>query len=178
MAPATQDIVIPIGTQVYKPSTSVSPQVIFQTTATVTMYIGTTEVEAPVQCIDVGPAGNVAADTIISLQTGAVEISEVTNENATTGGSANETDAELRVRFKNTIFRNVAGTKYQYLALAIASRFANKANVIGPISRFVEYLQIANNTPSGGQTGAISQIPYSQYTYPFDYYLHQWRSIE
>jgi uncharacterized phage protein gp47/JayE len=174
---ATQDLLIPAGTQVMKPATRVSPQVTFRTTASVTMFTGTTEVEAPIQSIVIGPAGNVAASTITSIQTGASEISEIENENATTGGTSDETDAQLRVRFKNTIFRNVAGTKDQYLALAIASRFANKANVIGPISRFIEYLQVQNNPGTGVTLGALSQIPYSKYTYPFDYYLTDGQTV-
>jgi uncharacterized phage protein gp47/JayE len=162
---ATSDIVIPAGTQVMKPATSVSPAVVFVTTAAGTIYIGTTDVEVPVESTVIGGFSNVPANTITALGvSGAAEVSEVTNENATSGGSNEETDAELRVRFKNTIFRNVAGTSDQYLALAIASRFANKANVIGPISRFIEYLQIAASS-------ATSQIPYSKYTYNFDYYL-------
>lgn len=162
---ATNDIVIPSGTQVVKSASSVSPAVIFTTTATVTIYTGTSSVDAPVECTINGPIGNVPALALSSFGTSSIsDISGVSNVVATTGGVAEEADAELRVRFKNTVFRNVAGTQDQYLALAIASRFANKANVIGPISRFIEYLQILSGV-------ATSQIPYSKYTYAFDYYL-------
>jgi hypothetical protein len=167
-----KDITIPIGTQVVKPASSVSPVVVFRTTATVVLYVGTLSVEAPIEAIVSGQQANLPAGVIIGLgNQGVGEISGVRNENGTSGGTAMETDAELRVRFKNTIFRNITGTQDQYLALAISSRFAKKANIIGPMSRFVEYLQVANNQPSPGNTGAISLIPYSKYTYPFDYYL-------
>lgn len=170
--PADRDIVIPVGTQVIRPASSIAPVVIFQTTATVVMFVGTTSVEAPIECTLVGEVGNLPAGTIIGLGTqGVGDITGVRNENATSGGSVAETDAELRVRFKNTIFRNITGTQDQYLALAISSKFSKKANVIGPQSRFIEYLQVANNKPSDGLTGAISLIPYSKYTYPLDYYL-------
>jgi uncharacterized phage protein gp47/JayE len=169
---ATQDIVIPTGTQVLKPATTVTPAVVFRTTTSATIYIGTTEADCPIESTIVGQFGNVPANTITQLATGgSVEVSGINNPSPTTGGSAQETDAELRLRFKNTVFRNITGTKDQFLALAIASRFANKANVIGPLSRFIEYVQIANNTPSGGLHGAVSVIPYSKYTYGFDYYL-------
>jgi uncharacterized phage protein gp47/JayE len=157
------DISIPAGTQVIKPATAVSPAVIFQTTASVTLYRGTLAVDAPVECMSVGEIGNLPGASIIAA-TSAPGISAVTNAVATTGGTAEETDAELRVRFKNTIFRNIAGTQDQYLALAIASRFTKKANVIGPASRFLEYLQISAGA-------ATSVLPYSKYTYDFDYYL-------
>jgi uncharacterized phage protein gp47/JayE len=170
---ATQDIQIPAGTQILRPATSVTPAIIFQTTASVTLFTGTTEVEAPIEALTVGAVGNVAAGTINTISSigSTSQVTEVTNENSTTGGTNEETDAQLIVRFKNTIFRNVAGTKDQYLALAIASRFTSKANIVGPVSNFVEFLQIAADTPSGGQTGAISQIPYSKHTYNFNYFL-------
>lgn len=155
---ADRDIVIPAGTQVVKPSTTVSPAVIFQTTATVTLYIGTTEVDASIRCTTVGNIGNVTANQITIITSGGGDISAVTNAAPTTGGSEEETDAELRVRFKNTVFRNIAGTSDQYLALSIASRFTKKANVIGPISRFSEYLQIANQTAPGAPTVAINAV--------------------
>ncbi len=171
--PADRDIVIPIGTQVIKPASSVSNVVIYQTTATVFMYKSTTSVEASIECTTSGPQGNQPAGAIVALSTNASisDISTVRNENATSGGTSIETDPELRVRFKNTIFRNITGTQDQYLALAISSKFSKKANIIGPQSRFIEYLQVTNNKPSAGQTGAVSIIPYSKYTYSSDYYL-------
>ncbi len=170
---AERDIIIPIGTQVTKPASSISNTVIFQTTGTVFLYKGTTSVEAPIECTTSGPIGNQPAHVITTVSTGSnvSDISSLTNENATSGGSNIESDVELRIRFKNTIFRNITGTQDQYLALAISSKFSKKANVIGPQSRFIEYLQVANGKPSTGLTGAISIIPYSKYTYRTDYYL-------
>ena len=163
---AVTDIAIPAGTQVMRPATSVSSAVIFQTTVPATLFTGTTEIDIPIACTVSGAIGNVPANTITTLgTTGTIDLSSVNNSVATTGGSNDETDAELRIRFKNTIFRNIAGTKDQFLAIAIASEFTNKANVVGAISRFIEYIQIN----SAGT--ATSQIPYSKYTYPFDYYL-------
>ena len=164
-ADATLDLVIPVGTQVVKPSTSVSNAVTFQTTAPATIYTGTTSADTPIECSVPGTIGNVAAHTITVIGTvGGLGISAVDNADPTTGGTGLETDAELRIRFKNTIFRNIAGTADQFLALAIASRFSNKANVIGPISRFSEFLQISGGT-------AQSIIPYSKFTWDFDYWL-------
>lgn len=161
---ALTDVVIPIGTQVVKPATSVSAAVIFQTTATGVIYAGTTQAEISVECTVAGILGNVPAGSITSVGQGGAQISGLSNENATNGGSDIESDAELRLRFKNTIFRNISGTSDQFQALAIASRFSNKANVIGPVSTFIEYLQIASS-------GAASQIPYSKFTYDFNYFL-------
>jgi hypothetical protein len=164
--PAANDVTILAGTQVIKAATTVSPQVTFYTTATVVLTQGTTSVDAPIEASVIGPTGNVPANTITGLTTASTEVSSATNVNATSGGKDQETDAELRIRFKNQVLRNVSGTRDMYLALAVASSFADKATVIGPLSRFIEYLQI----PSSGTTIA-SQNPYSKYTYSFDYYL-------
>lgn len=224
---ATVDTVIPAGTQLIKPATSVSPAVVFRTTATVTLYTGAASVNAPVESLNAGAYNNVPANSITSTgSVGANAISAVFNALPTTGGTDLESDAELRIRFKNTIFRNISGTTDQYLALALSSRFTNKANVVGPQSRFIEYLQTVSTVTTGtntlpaatinvvsttgaptsgtayiaGQavtytgvspttlTGAAggsgimpagtivsfpttSQIPYSKFTYPYDYFL-------
>ena len=221
------DTIIPAGVQVIKGATSVSPAVIFRTVATSTLFAGTLSVDVPVESVNSGAYNNVPANSINSFGTTTVGgLSAVSNALATSGGTDLETDAELRVRFKNTIFRNISGTTDQYLALALSSRFTNKANVVGPQSRFIEYLQTLSTTTVGSQTlplatinvtstagaptsgtayiggqavtytgvspttltGAsggtgtvtagtvvsfptISQIPYSKYTYNFDYFL-------
>jgi uncharacterized phage protein gp47/JayE len=162
---STVDYFIPAGTQITKPASSVSNAVVFQTTLDSTIYSGTTSADAPIECTVVGIVGNVPAFTITSVNSiSGSGITSVTNNDPTTGGTNLETDDELRVRFKNTVFRNISGTSDQYLALAISSRFADKANVIGPTSRFIEYLQIS-------AAAATSIIPYSKYTYSFDYWL-------
>jgi uncharacterized phage protein gp47/JayE len=163
---ATRDISIPIGTQVVAPATSVTPALAFFTTSNAILYANTTSVEVPIEAAEVGSQGNVAAGSIITLgSASASDISEVTNENATSGGDEEENDAAFRVRFKQTVFRNVAGTRDMYLALAIATKFGRKANVIGPLSRFIEYLQVPATLV------VASQIPYAKWTHTFDYYL-------
>lgn len=166
---AQTDVIIPIGTQVVRPATSVSPAVVYLTTATVTLYAGALEVDAPVQALDPGESGNAPANSIISFGSAdSFGISEVTNAVATSGGTDAESDAELRVRFKNTVFRNISGTKDQFLALATASRFTKKANVIGPMSRFSEYIQVESDLTSATQLGAQG---FAKYIYAFDYFL-------
>lgn len=163
---AVEDIIIPTGTTVMKPATSVSSAVTFVTTAVGVLPAGATSVEIPIECADEGALGNVPAGTIVQISgSGLTSVSSVTNENATSGGSSTEPDADLRTRFKNTVFRNIAGTEDQFLALAIATRFSSKANVIGPQDRFIEYLQIEPDL------SIQSIIPFSKYTYPFNYYL-------
>lgn len=163
-APATADIIIPAGTNVMVPTSGINPQVTFITTSTIILPTGASSVDVPVQCTDVGTQGNVPAGAINAFSNNA-DISAVSNAAATTGGAPPELDADLRLRFKNTVFRNVSGTRDQFLGLALATAFANKANVLGPQDTYTEYLQI----PSTGS--AVSIISYSKYTYPFNYYL-------
>lgn len=163
-SPATADIIIPAGTNVIVPATSSNSQVTFITTVTSVLPTGSTSVDVPVQCTDVGTQGNVPALAINTFSNNA-DISAVSNSAATTNGAGAELDADLRLRFKNTVFRNVSGTKDQFLGLALATAFANKANVLGPQDTYVEYLQIPDTLSTA------SVISYSKYTYPFSYYL-------
>jgi uncharacterized phage protein gp47/JayE len=165
---ATADVFVPAGTQVIRPASSVTPLLTFFTTVDATLYANTFTVEVPVESADFGIGTNVAAGEITQIGQGdSNDISYVINENSVTGGTNLESDAELRLRFKNTIFRNVSGTRDQILALSISSKYATRANVIGPISRFIEYLQVNSD---GVMT---SLVPYSKYTYNFDYYVTQ-----
>ena len=103
-----------------------------------------------------------------------------------TGGVDFETDEQFRVRFKNGIFRNMAGTFDQFMALALSGENTTKASVIGPLSRYQEYMVVPSsddtqaatsgdpngNYDAGGsawphkRTTAASDIPYSKSRMP------------
>lgn len=190
----TVDTVIPQGTQVAAPATNPSlPNITFVTTQTVTLAAGTTSVSAPAQCSIPGSIGNVAANTITvfgNLQS-IIGITNITNPNAFTGGNDVETDAQLQTRLNNSLFRNMAGTESQFMALALTGTGVSKVVVLGPISRYQEYVQVpyvddtTQNTNGGTdynydpspvnflhkRTTAASTIPYSKYTYNINYFL-------
>ena len=202
-ATATSDIIIPEGTQVVATVQDPNfPDIVFVTTQTVTLPQGGLSVDAPVQCATSGTVGNVPAGAVHDFGglKSIVGITSVTNTNPMTGGTDGETDAELKTRFQNTIFRNQAGTYDQFLALAVALNSVTKANVVGPISRYQEYIQVPatndtvqatiaitdnNHVYSSGaggydqagtgwphkRTSAVSTIPYSKYTYDQQYYI-------
>lgn len=180
------DIVIDRGTQLLSEGSDdgLTPRALFETTTAVTLLAGETVVAAPIRSTSVGSFTNVGANQILTFVGSPVfGITAVTNPSPTLGGNSPETDNALRVRFKNTVFRNLAGTSDQYLALALAGALTNKANVIGPISRYREYIQVpivddaSDYDVDGddiGETGggisaeyttALSTIPYSEYTY-------------
>lgn len=174
---------IPSGTQVMAPNVTVSgvgQSVTYTTMDYAEITPGSLSAIAPVRCTQTGTIGNVGINQITTFAaTPIVGITSITNEVPTTGGVAIESDDELKVRFRNTVFRNLAGTQDQFLALAIATQFTTKANVLGPVSRYREYLQIpdvddSDNDPDSGINGngiadewttALSTVPYSKYIY-------------
>lgn len=182
------DTTISNGTQVAANITDSSGNTsttIFQTQYAATIAASTTSIDVPIQAVLAGSTGDVAANTITSFVGNPVYGGvSVNNSQATTNGSDQETDDELKIRFANGPFRNLAGTIDQYLALAAADPNVTKANVIGPISRFSEYLQVppvdddssyvidtfsldgnGGGARAGFYTSALSSIPYSQYVY-------------
>jgi len=144
--PSNVNIVIPSGVILKSHITTATDGFLpeFKTVATATIKVGETETGlVPVIALQSGTVGNVPAGaiTVMSFQN-VFGISEVTNPAATEGGSGEETDNELKTRFKNTVFRNLAGTESQFLALCVATAFSTKATVIGPISKYQEYVQV------------------------------------
>lgn len=143
---STVDIVIPANTQLRIPPTQASGntlQAVFYTTVAVTLIAGQLEIVVPIRASVAGEASNVAANTITeAIGSPILGITGITNEVATRGGINREEDATFKVRFKNTVFRNLAGTKDQYLALAVSTQYSLKANVIGAQSYWREYMQV------------------------------------
>jgi uncharacterized phage protein gp47/JayE len=155
----TVPIVIKSGTTVFTPNGGDgSISVLFRTTTTVTLGVGQTRVIAPIEAVQSGTIGNVAANTITeSVGSPIYGISAVNNDYAITGGAEIESDSELKARFTTAgPFRNLAGTYDQFMSLALSTK-AKKAIVIGPISKYNEYVQVpllADGAPdSGGNAG-------------------------
>ena len=167
-SPATVNIVIPSGvilkSHISTATDGILPE--FVTTSTVTLHVGESETAlVPIKAKNPGSIGNVPAEAVTIMSFAPVlGITGVTNPAATTGGTDQEDDNSLKTRFKNTVFRNLAGTEDQFLALSVATAYSTKANVIGPISKYQEYIQV----PTGNDQG---QYPYgggaSYYGYPY-----------
>lgn len=185
------DIRIPARTQVMAPGiVIVNPpndgiqNVIYETSFEVTLPANQLFVDAPITAVIAGSAGNTAVGAITEFAATAIYgITGITNQAPISGGVDSESDDQLKVRFKNTIFRNLAGTQDQFLALAASAKFTTKANVVGSISRYREYVQVpqvddatsydvngdgiteVGNGSSGQYTTAISTVPYSKHIY-------------
>lgn len=154
---ATQDIVLIAGTQAYIPGGADTGNLFFATTNEGRIVAGDLEVEVAARCVVVGTAGNVAADLITAFSVG-IGISAVNNDAAFTNGTDTETDEQLRARFRATVLRNIAGTEDFYIAMLLQSPFVTRVNVLGPVSKYKEQLQISSGA-------ATSSITTSKYTY-------------
>lgn len=157
--------ILPPNTQVVAMT---NPLVYVQTTLAAVMNPGQLTVDAPCQAVTAGPQGNVAAGMLTSLVDAPGLISSVTNANPLTGGTAQESDDQLRQRFKATVFRSLAGTRSMYEALALEipqdpstpnSRAISKVNVIGSSRRWREQIQIVGGTATSSIVGAAYIFP-------------------
>jgi uncharacterized phage protein gp47/JayE len=193
LTPSTLDIVIPAGATVKAKESALADQddvdASYYTLFEVTLAAGETEIFAPIRANLPGSMSNVGVNRVTQIVVSPIlGITGVTNDAPVTGGQDAESDEEYKVRFKNTIFRNLAGTQDQYLALAASTPFSTKANVVGPQSRYREYIQIppvddasaydvndidadpnTGQDPGGGNAGeyttALSSLPYAKAVY-------------
>ena len=156
---AKAPVSIPAGTAV---STSSSPQVVFTTLITAILPIGAVSIDVPVIAQLGGSAGNVPPNSIANFATPLSGFSTLANTAATSGGSDAESDDALRNRFKNTVFRNMAGTEQMFLGVAQENSATVQANVIGAAKIHREQIQITGGT---GQ----STVQAAKYVYPFNY---------
>jgi len=160
-ADAASTLLILVNTQI---ATSTSPQVSVTTVTPAFMDIGVRTVVVPVQAIDGGAQGNIGAGTLNVLLSPVQGVQGVTNIAPLTGGAAQETDEQLRLRWKQTAFRNISGSEQFYLGLAKADGFKNEsgctmANVIGASKTYREQVQIVSGS-------AQSQADDVVYAYP------------
>ena len=138
---------VPYGAQFYKPPTSTSPAVSFQTTSYQELAQGVLVAEVPVVCTTLGSIGNVAANTV-TRSTGFSSYISCSNDEAMTGGRDAESDEQLRTRFLETVFRNESSTRDQYIALASANKTVSRVNLVGQSARYSEVVQASKPSNS------------------------------
>lgn len=161
---ATQVISIPFGTQVRSRTDS---SIIAATIVGAAIAPGENSVTVPVQVMTTGPTGNVAAGVLTQPLTQLDGVSLVSNLNSLTGGASQESDAELRARWKLTAFRSMAGTESLYLAQALNNENVTAAKVVGSNLTWFEQVQptYATSGPYAGQLIAQSTNPDCAYAF-------------
>lgn len=129
------------------------PPVVIQTITPAVMNVGELSVNVPVQAVSAGVNGNIPPGTLYPLAP-LDQIATVVNAAALTGGAVQETDLELRDRWKKTVFRNMAGTESMYLGIALNDPDCGAANVLGTAKRRREQLQISGGSATSTVTDA------------------------
>jgi hypothetical protein len=100
---ALYDIVIPAGT-LCAMTTEAGQLIKFQTTEATTMVTGQTLAYAAAAALNIGNEGNVANNTIKTILSPVIGISNCTNDAPFTGGTDQEADEDLRKRALYTIW--------------------------------------------------------------------------
>jgi uncharacterized phage protein gp47/JayE len=142
---ASVDVYITPGIQFYRPESGSSQAILFQAMSFMSMDSGETSIDIPVRAVVEGTTGNVPAGSVTECAV-SIDSSSVTNILSMSGGRDQETDLALRERFIKTVFRNVAGTRDQYLGLALAHAFVTRANLVGQMSMYTEMLTMGGST--------------------------------
>jgi hypothetical protein len=159
---ATAALVIPPGTQVVAQT---NPIVYVQTTVSSVMNPAQLTMDIPVQAVTAGSSGNVATGMLTTIATAVSGIASVINATPMVGGSAQESDADLRTRFRQTVFRSLAGTQSMYQGIALAtpqdptlplSRAVSQVNVLGSSKRYREQIQIV----AGAATSTVQRAAF------------------
>jgi uncharacterized phage protein gp47/JayE len=157
---ASQVATIPLGTQVMA---ATSPPVQVGTIAPAVLALGQTSVDVPVQALQAGPQGNVAAGTLLNLASSVPGVTTTANSQSLSGGLNQQSDADLRAQFKTTVFRNLAGTLQMYRAMALqtqadptdpTSLAVSQVNVLGSRITYREQVQIVSGAASSSITDA------------------------
>lgn len=159
---ATTTVLIPVATQV---NSDTDPVIPVQTLSAGTMLPGQLTVTVPVQAVTAGPIGNLAPNSLTLIATSVEGVASVTNLKALTGGMDQETDNELRERWKKTAFRSMAGTESMYLGLALDDEYVTAAQVIGAAKRRREQVQVKSDGT------AQSTVDDAAYVFPTGVFL-------
>lgn len=154
--------IVPVGTQV---AALVDPVIYVQTTLAQILDPGVLVMDVPVQAVDAGPTGNVPAGVLTAIASSVSGVSRCTNQAALYGGTPQESDEQLRTRFKATVFRSLAGTEAMYQAVTQAvpadpnfptAYAVSQTNVLGATKRRREQIQLV----SGSATVDIADAAY------------------
>lgn len=154
-APSATSVVIPVGVQV-QTDPAIIPVVTASTVVQATILPGDTSVTVPAQVAVAGTPGNVEADSFTFRRTAIEGIVATTNTLAFSGGTDAENDAHLRKRFKDSIFRSLAGTQQMFYGIALDDPSVTQANVIGATKIFRESVEI----DSGAATSTVEDAAY------------------
>lgn len=164
LAATTTTVLIPVNTQVMANDGS---NVVVATVTGGSLAPGQTSVTIPVTALDSGAVGNLAAGTLTIMPSPIDGVSTVNNVAALSGGLDQETDTQLRARWKQTVFRSMAGTSSMYQALALDQDSVTTATVIGSSVTRIEQVQCYAATTGTYNGKNIAQSVCADVAYAF-----------
>ena len=145
---AVQNYDIPLGTQIYAPSSVYSSNINFTTTSPAIIGSGQQSVIVPIIATLPGTFANLPAGSVTQIGTPLVGTTFVVNEYNLSNGTDTETDVQLKQRFYNTAFSNFSGTSDKFGSVALQDPNVSQARVVGTQQRYSESLQV-NTVISG-----------------------------
>lgn len=128
--PVTANVIIPAGTKVATGAASGIMEKVYATSASVTLAVGQSQIDAPVTSLTPGTAGNINAATLTVIKTPVNQIVTVTNAAAINNGTNPETEASRQSRFRNFIASISRGTA---AAIAYGATTAEITNIYGNV---------------------------------------------
>ena len=121
----------------------------FATTQAAVLPAGELTVDVPVQALEPGTAGNVSAQTVVSMAVAPMGIASCTNPQAFAGGADGEGDEELRARILDTFRRLPNGANAAFYEQGALSFDQVAAASVLPRSRGVGTVDVVVATGSG-----------------------------
>jgi len=163
--PATINISIPLGTQVFIPGTSSSTgsNIYFSTTSPGVITAGQTQITLPASSVLTGAYNNVGTETITYIATPLIGYPSVVNYQSFTGGTDTETDVQLQTRWANTAFNNISGTVDQFIAVVNQNPNILSTNIVAAQETYNEQIPVYT-VVSGNSNSQIGLIAQSQIT--------------
>lgn len=129
----TPGTVIPAGTMVSTVSDGENLAIEFQTTQQA-IIDETGTVTVPIEAVEAGPIGNVAAEKIVIIMSPINGVSGVINPNPTSGGTPEEDDDSLRKRIiESRKYPHLSGSRFDY------ERWAKEVPGVGQAYCFPEW---------------------------------------
>ena len=121
----------------------------FETTREAVLPAGALTADVPAQALEPGEAGNVSAQTIVSMAVAPVGIASCTNPQAFSGGTDGESDEELRERILDTFRRLPNGSNAAFYEQGALSFDQVAAATVMPRPRGVGSVDVIAATLAG-----------------------------
>ena len=121
----------------------------FATTQAAVLPAGELTVDVPVQALEPGTAGNVSAQTVVSMAVAPMGIASCTNPQAFAGGADGEGDEELRARILDTFRRLPNGANAAFYEQGALSFDQVAAAAVIPRPRGVGSVDVIVSTLAG-----------------------------